>query len=82
MREVDITFRSERADRRNEAMDEPADRPGYRPSRPAALGIILASWDDEYGGPRARGGYRTALVAIGVFYPIIGVPSSLRVYGL
>ncbi|MFD1645553.1 hypothetical protein [Haloarchaeobius litoreus] len=56
MSEVDITLRSERADRWNEAMDEPADRPGYRPPRPAALGIILASWDDEYGGLRARGG--------------------------
>ncbi|MFC4406173.1 hypothetical protein [Haloarchaeobius iranensis] len=50
MSKVDITLRSEKADRWNEATDELDDRLGYRPSQPEALGIILASWDDEHGG--------------------------------
>jgi hypothetical protein len=47
---IDITVRGERAQRWEDVVDAIEDDLGYRPSRPEALGLLMAEWDDDLNG--------------------------------
>jgi len=47
MVKIDITIRSEKAARWQEVMESIEAELGYRPTRPEALGILMANYDDD-----------------------------------